>query len=709
MKTFINKLAVKKILIGAFFISFSLCSKAQFDITTTPNPFPGASVTVPAVGYTNLTTLPLHIHSYYSPGGAINHPVYVGHGNWLNYLNTAVGEGALGNLNSAPPYPGPYGNTALGYNALNQSSMAKSSVAVGTQALEFGGDFSNNVCVGYFSGKGTLANPNTGSNNTGVGFVTLSQNMDGHDNTAIGYGSMGVNHHGNFNTALGTQSLGVFDSGDDNIALGRTSASTLTSGNRNIAIGGSALAFQHTGDNNVGIGHLARVLDNTNDQLSIQNTIFGLGMGTGSPLIGINTNPVFGNSPTATFDINGTARIRQIPNVLYDHILCVDGLGNVNWRDVSTIGGGSGTCTWSLGANPDNVHTANGLACRKGFASIGIDDVGANGLLSNATAKLYVFKEKRDKDGYYTIGTYSQGKEETRGVGVMGYGNSKNEGIGVYGMTNFVCDEVEDIKRNIAVYGGPNVDGWKDCDHPHGFWASYFAGPQISINDPILISDARVKKDVAEINNADEIISKLNPKTYFFRHDVEKGFVFTDKRQYGFISQDVEKVLPELVHDIPGPVTPDEKGNLVASKETYKGIAYDELIAVLVKAVQNQNDKISELQSQVNALSQGSTASKSNTQTVILNDDNVQQVVLYQNVPNPFAEKTTIAYQIPNNAKNAEIRFYNAGGSLVKAAQLVNKGKNSIEVFGSGVSGGIYTYVLYVDGKAVANKKMVKL
>ena len=170
----------------------------------------------------------------------------------------------------------------------------------------------------------------------------------------------------------------------------------------------------------------------------------------------------------------------------------------------------------------------------------------------------------------------------------------------------------------------------------------------------------------------------------------------------------MEKVLPEIVQEVPGPVTHDAEGNVVASDKTYKGIQYDALIAVLVKGMQEQNEKIINLQAQINAITaQGKPEAKAAVQTVIL-DNTIQQVVLNQNAPNPFSEKTIIAYQVPAKSKNAEIRFYDASGILIKTAQLVNKGKASLEVYGSGVASGVYTYVLYVDGKIMANRKMIR-
>jgi len=82
--------------------------------------------------------------------------------------------------------------------------------------------------------------------------------------------------------------------------------------------------------------------------------------------------------------------------------------------------------------------------------------------------------------------------------------------------------------------------------------------------------------------------------------------------------------------------------------------------------------------------------------------------VLEQNVPNPFAEQTTINYFLPENVVKAQMLFYNNQGKLIQSVDLKEKGKGSLNVFASDLSNGIYTYSLIVDGKVFETKKMVR-
>lgn len=83
-------------------------------------------------------------------------------------------------------------------------------------------------------------------------------------------------------------------------------------------------------------------------------------------------------------------------------------------------------------------------------------------------------------------------------------------------------------------------------------------------------------------------------------------------------------------------------------------------------------------------------------------------MVLSQNVPNPFAEKTVISYNIPTNVAQAQIHFYNATGQLINSVDLKERGNGELTVFANDLSSGIYTYSLVADGKVVATKKMMK-
>ena len=84
-------------------------------------------------------------------------------------------------------------------------------------------------------------------------------------------------------------------------------------------------------------------------------------------------------------------------------------------------------------------------------------------------------------------------------------------------------------------------------------------------------SDRSKKKDISEIKYGLDEILNLLPRSYAYKVD--------DSESMGFIAQEIEKVMPELV----------------SGEEGEKGVAYGLLTAVLVKAVQEQQSEIDEL------------------------------------------------------------------------------------------------------------------
>ncbi|MCK9626634.1 MAG: tail fiber domain-containing protein [Bacteroidales bacterium] len=95
-------------------------------------------------------------------------------------------------------------------------------------------------------------------------------------------------------------------------------------------------------------------------------------------------------------------------------------------------------------------------------------------------------------------------------------------------------------------------------------------------------SDARWKKNVANLSSASSLekIMALNPVTYEWKVDDYPELKFTEGTQLGFIAQDMEKVIPEVV-------TTDNDG--------YKGISYEKIIPVLTSAMQEQQEQIEQL------------------------------------------------------------------------------------------------------------------
>lgn len=94
------------------------------------------------------------------------------------------------------------------------------------------------------------------------------------------------------------------------------------------------------------------------------------------------------------------------------------------------------------------------------------------------------------------------------------------------------------------------------------------------------ISDIRLKKDIAPIEDAVTKVQQLNGCTFTYLKD--------DRKSAGLIAQDVEKVLPSAVIE-------DEAVFHGEEGETYKTVQYDQLIGLLVEAVKELKAEIEEL------------------------------------------------------------------------------------------------------------------
>ncbi len=96
------------------------------------------------------------------------------------------------------------------------------------------------------------------------------------------------------------------------------------------------------------------------------------------------------------------------------------------------------------------------------------------------------------------------------------------------------------------------------------------------------ISDLRLKENIKDLPYGLETVMKFRPTWYNY-----KGNNF---RSLGFIAQEMEELVPEVVHQD-------------SSENHYKGIVYMELVPVLTKAIQEQNETIEDQQAELESQS----------------------------------------------------------------------------------------------------------
>ena len=497
-------------------------------------------------------------------------------------------------------------------------------------------------------------------------------------------------------------------------------------------------------------------------------------------------------APTERLDVRGTARLREMETAEAPHVIVVgeeadEEEGDYVLRyleftgngtdllagDGTWVDGSANLCDWNIVNAGQDLATGYPGACVEGNVGIGIqpsdhvklevsseltvgDACGIRvrtsafadttfGVFSfivdanqNAESVRAFFGEARGSHapfgGHFTahgidilleqppVGAY--GRAEYAGSTV----NNDNLPIGVYGLatTDLEC------QRTIGVYGGFNAP---DCNDLEIGVAGYFAGAMVELQTPLVVSDQAIKTNVADVGNSLELLSQLSPKSYNFTQNTEYGNVFSKGLSYGFLAQEVEQVIPELVASVPAPIKVTDDGRIQSTGDDLLGIKYTELIPLLVAGIQEQQSQIETQDAEIAELqdlvsSQTSLLMQVQEQMQMLQQqidgccmdqgwvpkssemgqqDPMGKNELYQNTPNPFRNHTTIRYTLEQGGR-VMLKIHDGNGREV--AQLENAeqsaGTYTYVWDATGLPAGLYHYTLFVDDELLV-KRAIKL
>jgi hypothetical protein len=196
------------------------------------------------------------------------------------------------------------------------------------------------------------------------------------------------------------------------------------------------------------------------------------------------------------------------------------------------------------------------------------------------------------------------------GLRNINYVNSTDNGFGINNYT--YCQDGEGDRWGIYNYmaclagcgGGEQIAFYSQmsgsCD---GGYAGYFSGDVHVAGTLTSLSDAGKKTNINAFVGALNLISQLKPKTYNYVNDPD--FSLPREKQFGFLAQDLEAVLPDLVKTVPavGQTEPDENGDIqpVITGEL-KAVNYLGLIPILVQGMQEQQKTIEDQQKRISEL-----------------------------------------------------------------------------------------------------------
>jgi hypothetical protein len=164
------------------------------------------------------------------------------------------------------------------------------------------------------------------------------------------------------------------------------------------------------------------------------------------------------------------------------------------------------------------------------------------------------------------------------------------------------------LALNAAGSGASGVEAFSNSANGTGLLAGYVGGPgwagffngDVGCTGFYFGSDRKLKRDINPIQQALKIIGQIEPVSYYYNTEKYPNVGFDNNRlTYGFIAQDLEKILPELVKEknlhVNG--TTPRTIDMSAERETdvVKVVNYTLLIPVLTQAIKEQQKLIDEL------------------------------------------------------------------------------------------------------------------
>ena len=160
--------------------------------------------------------------------------------------------------------------------------------------------------------------------------------------------------------------------------------------------------------------------------------------------------------------------------------------------------------------------------------------------------------------------------EDGGGVGLLLYGASANEKVQYSAANHTLVWTDSGAATHITIGGDANgeyaIDVANGSNEKNKMRAAAF----------VTYSDERLKSDVAPIEGALDLVNSMSAVNFTWKKD--------GSRDFGFLAQDLKKVVPQAVH-----------GN----EEGLFGVDYGRLTSILVSAIQEQNVQIKDLKNKL--------------------------------------------------------------------------------------------------------------
>lgn len=303
----------------------------------------------------------------------------------------------------------------------------------------------------------------------------------------------------------------------------------------------------------------------------------------------------------------------------------------------------------------------------------------------------------------FCVGIRSEAVKSTpnsscRAYGIYGVAGNATSGYN-YGLFGRLCGS----NNGAAVYG--TISNVENGINTGGQYAGYFNGATKVVGDLTVtgsvkglvlgaaaseadaISTFSLEEGQTEDNNLTDKISQLNLLSYYLPQAYDLNINSAagsdsieaqqptskietqniEKRHFGLSLERLKEVFPDLVYE-------QEDGSY--------GVNYMEMVPILVKTINELNNRLSVLEGKNKAIEQPSkTKILSNTTSVL-------------------------ELKVNDNIKDAAVNVYNINGVFVKKIKVTNRGVFSINLSKEDLADGLYIYALLADGNIVSTKRV---